>query len=95
MLKFSVVSMATLAGLLAGVNPVLAVENFVPNGHTYGPGSGPLPYLNSPQDKINGQADIYQTEIWKKQIERKLFDSRMQRFINHDLSSGSFDRPTY
>jgi hypothetical protein len=95
MFRFSVVSMATLTGLAAGASFALAVENFVPYGHTYGPGSGPLPYLNSPQDKINAQADIYQTEIWKKQMERKLFDSNMQRFINHDLSPGSHDRPTY
>ena len=93
--KFSVGSLALLAGLLAGVTTAMAAEKFVPYGHSYAPGSGPIPSLNSPQDKINGRADVYQTEIWQKQREMKLFDSEMERFINHDLSPGAYSRPIY
>jgi hypothetical protein len=96
MSKLSVVSLAVLAGLVAGAGTALAIENFVPYGHLYAPDSGPLPPLNSPRDKIDAQTDVYQTEIWKKQMERKLFDSNMDRFIDHDLSTpGWSDRPRY
>lgn len=81
------------AGALAF--PALAAENFIPGGHTYSPENDPLPELNSPQDNINLNADLIQSEINRQQRERKLLDSQFQRFISEqELKGGDFS-PEY
>jgi hypothetical protein len=95
MSKRSVGSVAAMAGLFLFAGSALAIENFIPSGHQYAPGAGPLPNLNSPQDKFNGQVDIYQTEIWTKETDRKRFDSDLMRFLNRDLRPGVSQSPIY
>jgi hypothetical protein len=76
-------------GLLCGVilvalnaAPALTVENFIPQGHTYGPDQEILPPLNSTEDRINLGADLLQSEIYVQQRQRQLFNSDLNRFIN-------------
>lgn len=72
--------------LAAGVS-AQAAEKFIPKGHSYAPDSYGLPPLNSEVDQLNAQTDIYETEIYRQQYDRKLFDSDLDRFMQHDLSS--------
>jgi hypothetical protein len=74
------------AGALFG--PALAAENFIPGGHTYSPDNDPLPPLNSEQDDINLNADLIQSEIYRKQREQKVLDSQFQRFTGEQELHG-------
>jgi hypothetical protein len=73
----------------------LAAENFVPLGLGYSPERQALPPLNSWQDRVVGQADLYESEIYRVQRERKLIESQMQRHIDHDLSAEPVLTPDY
>ena len=95
MSRYSVGTLAALTGLVMSASVALAVENFIPSGHTYAPYTGPLPALNSPQDKVNSQADIYQSQIWHSQVRQKQFDSDWQRLLNRDLSPTRHNGPLY
>jgi hypothetical protein len=82
--------------ILAALNvaPAPAVENFIPQGHTYGPGQELLPSLNSTEDRINLGADLLQTEIYVEQRQRQQFNSELNRFINEqhpDPTDNSLD----
>jgi hypothetical protein len=73
----------------------MAVENFIPGGHTYSPQNTPLPPLNSAQDDINLNADLIQSEINRQQRERKLQDSQWQRFFSEQELKGADYTPEY
>ncbi|MGF7161470.1 hypothetical protein FHS85_003105 [Rhodoligotrophos appendicifer] len=64
-----------------------AAEQFIPQGHVYGPNSEQLPALNSTQDQIDAMADIRETEIWKSQHRERLFLQQLDRLIDHDLTT--------
>lgn len=81
------------AGALSA--PAFAAENFIPGGHTYSPDNTPLPALNSEQDNINRNTDIIQSEIDRKQRERKLIDSQFQRFTSDQELRGADFSPEY
>lgn len=72
-----------------------AAENFVPLGMGYSPERQMLPPLNSRQDRIIGQADVYESEIYRVQRERKLIESQLMRHIDHDLSAEPLLTPDY
>ena len=74
---------------------VLAVETFVPKGHSYAPGYERLPALNSAQDRRNGQADIYEAEIYRVYRERAIHEAEMLRLEQHDMSGGTDFEPRY
>lgn len=95
MSKYSVGTLAALTGLILSASAALAVENFIPSGHTYAPYGGPLPALNSPQDRVNNQADIYQSEIWHSQVRQKEFESDWRRLLNRNLSPTHHNGPIY
>ncbi len=81
-LKGVLVAAATL--LIA--SPIaLSAEKFIPDGHLYSPDNTPLPPLNSPSDYIVNRSDVYQTEIYRRQYDLQMFDTEMDRFIDHDL----------
>jgi hypothetical protein len=65
-------------GFLAGSGQ--AAENFIPRGHSYQPGEETLPPINSEQDRINLQTDLYESELYVRQRQQKVFESRMNRF---------------
>jgi hypothetical protein len=68
--------------LSAATAEASAVENFIPRGHSYAPGEGQLPPLNSERDQLNNQTDSLQSEIYVKEFQRKQLDSELSRFIN-------------
>ena len=72
-----------------------AAEKFVPQGHTYSPDKDRLPLLNSYQDRVNSQADIYEAEIYRIQRERAIQDAEMRRHIQHELGGGAEFQPRY
>jgi hypothetical protein len=82
------------AGLtvFVAVPTAIGVEKFIPNGHLYSPDNRPLPPLNSPADYINNRTDVYQSEIHRKEYERKMFDTE---FYRYDLNPGPADGPQY
>jgi len=95
MTKFSLGSATILIGLALAAGTATANETFIPSGHLYTPDSAGLPPLNSYQDKVNNQTDIYQTQIWHQQYEQKQFDSDMRRLLNRDLRPGPSTKPIY
>lgn len=95
MSKYSLGSAAILIGLVMGAGTALANETFIPSGHSYTPESSSLPPLNSYQDRVTNQTDIYQSEIWHKQYEQRQFDSDMRRLLNRDMRPGPSTKPIY
>src|ERR1700752_679428 len=85
-----ILSLAFAGALLA---PAFAAENFIPGGHTYSPDNEPLPELKSEQDKINLNADLIQSEIYRQQRERKRLDSQFRRFISEQELKGGDTSP--
>ncbi len=72
-----------------------AEQKFVPQGHTYSPDQNRLPLLNSRRDRVNSQADIYESEIYRIQRERAILEAEMTRHIQHDFSGGANFEPRY
>ena len=86
-MKYGRISLAgvILAAVFAGVSGTasLAEQNFIPSGHAWGPGFEQLPPLNSRQDRIDAQADVYETEIRRSQLELRIQMERLR--LHHDL----------
>ena len=61
-----------------------ADQNFIPSGLAYGPGKEKLPPLNSRQDKIHAQADIYESEIRRRKLETRIMMERLR--LHQDLN---------
>lgn len=84
--------LAAVAALALAPLPAMADENFIPLGQDYGLGNDSLPPLNSAKDKFNAQVDIYQSEVYNRELSQKQFDSRIYNLINDqepgDLNSG-------
>ena len=95
MSKFSLGSAAVLIGLVMAAGAAQANETFIPSGHSYTPESSSLPPLNSYQDRVTNQTDVYQSQIWHHQFEQKQFDSEMQRLLNRDMRFGPNRKPIY
>lgn len=68
------------SALALSAAPALAVENFIPLGQNYSIGENEVPPIGSEQDKINAQLDIYQTEIYGRDLREKQFDTRLNYF---------------
>jgi hypothetical protein len=79
-MPLSVRCVALILGLGLAGTAATAEENFIPQGHGYQPGNEVLPPLNSDQDRITLQTDIYESELYAKQRRQKVFESRMNRF---------------
>ncbi len=65
----------------------LADENFIPMGQDYGLGKNTIPPLDSEQSKFDAQVDIYQSEVYNRNMDQKVFDSRIFNLAN-DQSPG-------
>ena len=78
---------AVVAAVFAGLagSDARAEQNYVPSGHAYGPGLERLPPLNSRQDKIHAQADIYEAEIRRRKVERRIQQERLRLHYDLDL----------
>jgi len=81
--------LAISAAIATAIAPALAEENFIPMGHTYTPDQSSLPALNSAQDRINLQTDIFESEIYVAQRTRKLQENEFTRFLYSQSLDGS------
>jgi len=79
---------AMLAAAMLGtaVTTAVADQNYVPRGHAYGPGLERLPPLNSRQDRIHSQADVYEAEIRQRQLELRIQQERIRQHLDLDLN---------
>jgi hypothetical protein len=70
---------------------------YLPGGHLYAPGEGPLPPIDSPQAQFNTRVDILQTEIYRRQFQQRLDESQMFRsdLRPGPLSNGNFFAPRF
>ena len=66
----------------------MAYENFIPLGHNYSPDAQVLPPINSRQDRINLQTDIYETQIYVEQRSQRADASFLDRFISSQETRG-------
>lgn len=74
-MRYSLLAAAALLALAP--LPSLADQNFIPMGQDYGMGQNPIPPLDSEQSKFNAQVDIYQSEVYNRDLNQKQFDSRL------------------
>lgn len=82
--------LAAMAALAFTSLPALADENFIPMGQDYGLGQNAAPPLDSEQSKFNAQVDIYQSEVYNRNMDQKVFDSRIFNLAN-EQSPGDLD----
>ena len=66
-----------------------AFENFIPTGTGYSTNVSSLPALNSEAEALNTQSDIYETELYNKQLEARRRESYLQRFMSNSETAGS------
>jgi hypothetical protein len=85
-LLFSFVAAVSLLGDNVAAQ---AYEKFIPMGTGYSTEVSSLPTLNSDADALINQSDVYETELYYKQLEAKKRDSYMQRFMFGTENSGS------
>ena len=83
--------LAAAAILAIATAPALAYENFIPMGQSYSPGENELPRLDSEQDRLNSQVDIYESEIYNRQRELKEFSTQMNSYSLGQTPSGTSD----
>jgi hypothetical protein len=77
-------------GMFVGASTAQAYDKFIPLGMGYSPQVSTLPELNSDLQQQINQADIYETEIYNKQLEQTRHNSYINHFLN-DRNSGSSD----
>jgi hypothetical protein len=75
-------------GFVAATSAAQAFENFIPAGTGYSTEIITLPEFNSDQSKINQQADIYQTENYRKQRKYAEDDAKLRRFFSQNDPTG-------
>ncbi len=68
-----------------------AYENFIPLGHNYSPDDSVLPELNSAQDQINAQVDIFEADVYTRGRRAKEFRSHLDQFSNSQELKGASD----
>ncbi len=83
--QVALVGTVLAAAVFGVVGTAQAGENYVPSGHAYGPNFERLPPLNSRQDKINAKADVYEAEIRRRKVERRIQQERLRLHYDLDL----------
>lgn len=83
--------LAVVATLALASSQAHAYENFIPMGQSYAPGENELPRLDSEQDRLNSQVDIYESEIYNRQRDLKEFSTQMNSYSLGRTPSGSSD----
>jgi hypothetical protein len=74
--------------VVSGPIAASAYENFIPLGHNYSPDDPSLPAFNSNRDRLNAQLDIYETERYVEEREKRSFNSYLRRFSSEQESQG-------
>ena len=83
--------LAAAAALVISALPALADQNFIPMGQDYGLGNDTTPPLDSEQSKFNAQVDIYQSEVYNRNLEKKQFDSNIFNLTNEQTPDNMGD----
>lgn len=81
-MRYSLLAAAAL--LAVSALPAMADQNFIPMGQDYGLGNDAAPPLDSEQSKFNAQVDIYQSEVYNRNLSKKEFDSRIYNLTNEE-----------
>lgn len=77
---------------LGFIMPACAYENYIPLGAGYATGKNVLPELNSEEQAFTVQTDIYEAELYRKQLEQRRSQSYLSRFgANADASDFNID----
>lgn len=88
-MRYSLLAAAAVLALSA--LPSLADQNFIPAGQDYGLGLDTTPPLDSEQSKFNAQVDIYQSEVYNRNLEKKQFDSNIFNLTNEQQPGAADD----
>ena len=88
-MRYSLLAAAAVLALSA--MPALADQNFIPMGQDYGLGQDAAPPLDSEQSKFNAQVDIYQSEVYTRNLDKKQFDSRIFNLTNSQTGTALDD----
>ena len=86
-MRFVFIVCAICFGLSA---PAMAYENFIPLGAGYASGKNVLPRLDSEEQAFTAQTDIFESELYRKQLEQRRSQSYLNRF-NSDINSSASD----
>lgn len=62
-------------------------KTFAPSGHSYAPNDQRVPHPNSRRSRLQADADVYETEIYRRQLEQSKFQERFKRFNDHSFFS--------
>ncbi len=73
---------AALLALSAFALPAHAYENFIPLGTGYSTSVHSIPAIESERQRIIEQTDIYESEIYNKQLQQRIVNSRSSAFFN-------------
>ncbi len=84
-----VFSFCAMLAVLGTLDSAQAFEKFIPMGAGYSSEISTLPAINSDAQAVSSQSDIYETDLYYKQLEDKKRDSYMQRFMFNSETSGS------
>ena len=71
------------------ISSAYAYDKFIPLGAGYSTSVSVLPPLNSQSHSITSQTDIYESEMYQRDLDRRLIDSRMTHFTNDQNSNGT------
>jgi hypothetical protein len=82
--------LAATAALALSSLTAMADQNFIPMGQDYGLGQDTTPPLDSEQSKFNAQVDIYQSEVYNRNLNKKQFDSNIFN-LTQEQTPGVFD----
>jgi hypothetical protein len=86
MIRF--VGVAVALGIF--MTPALAYENFIPLGTGYSTAIDSIPEFSSRRDALNVQADIFETENYRRMREQRAYDSMFSRFFSDaDFKGGN------
>ena len=88
-MRYSLLAAAAVLALSA--MPARADQNFIPMGQDYGLGQDAAPPLDSEQSKFNAQVDIYQSEVYNRNLDKKQFDSRIFNLTNSQTGTALDD----
>jgi len=75
--------------LCAGFAPAMAYEKFIPTGAGYSTTVKTLPSVNSDAQSLTTQTDIYESEIYRQQLEDQKSFSHLRRFLQNSDSSNT------
>jgi hypothetical protein len=83
--------LVAVALFIGMVSPVSAYENFIPLGTGYSSEVDSVPELNTKRDKVSIEADIIESEIYRKERDSKARESFFRRFVSdHELTGSDY-----